>query len=82
MDILGIGFLFLIVGIVLVIGIVVEVWIRRNDRRGLDRLEPQVRIDGIKVPAKVDPKTGHVSTDAPVRPGQFVEVSYHYTEDP
>jgi hypothetical protein len=80
MDAPDIGFLFLIVGIVVIIGIAVEVAIRRSDRR--HSMAPVVRIDGIEVPARVDPKTGQVSTDAPVRPGQTVQVSYTTTEDP
>lgn len=82
MDAPHIGYLFLILGIVAAIGIAVEVWIRRENRRGLDNLKPQVKIDGIEVPARVDPKTGYVSSDAPVRPGQFIQVSYTTTEDP
>jgi hypothetical protein len=76
MDAPDIGLLFLIIGIVGAIGIGVEVWLRREDRRDPSRLDPQVKVDGIKVPARVDPKTGHVSTDAPVRPGQTVQISY------
>jgi len=70
--------LLLIVGIVVVVGITIEVWIRRADRKR--PLDTVVRIDGIKVPARVDRRTGEVSTNAPFRPGQSIEVSYTYTK--
>jgi hypothetical protein len=73
----SVGPLFILLAVVAVIGITIEVLIRRRDRR---HLKPWVKVDGIKIPARADPRTGLVSTDGPLKRGQVVEVSY--TEDP